>query len=92
MTSRRSKLLDDPCWVYVQQHEKETYVVGITYEEEFQQREISAGRPPLLWRKFNDTFSAAGYRIVLKKMTTAALQEVLKDYDINGEEYGKTEE
>ena len=79
MLKHRNKLVDDTCWVYVQLNDEHVYIVGITYDEEFRKREISSGRPPLLWRRFDDTFSAAGYRIILKNMPVASLEKVLKE-------------
>lgn len=79
MTDPAKELFDDTCWVYVQRDTKGSYIIGITYEEDFRQRESTAGRPPLLWRKFGDTFAAAGYRIVLKGLTESALTKVLNE-------------
>lgn len=81
MKRSRNKLLDDTCWVYVRLDDKNTHIIGITYDEGFRQREIDTAHPLLLWRKFDDTLSAAGYRMVLKNMSTASLEKVLQEYN-----------
>lgn len=79
MNTRQNELHDDTCWVYIRQEDDGSYLIGITYHEEFRQREWIAGRPLLLWRKFEDTLSAAGYRIVLKKLSRASLEKLIAE-------------
>lgn len=80
-----NELLDDTCWVYVQQDTRGSYTVGITYEEEFPEREASVGRRPLLWRRFEDTLSAAGYRMVLKKLPPYSFRKLLREQSMDCE-------
>lgn len=77
MTDLLNELLSDACWVYIQQDGEDSYLIGITYNEHFREREISPERRILLWRKFDDTLSAAGYRIVLKQLSTERLKELI---------------
>ena len=79
MNDHPNELLDDTCWVYVQQDDDGAYTIGITYDGCFRQRETAEGRPPLLWRRFDDTLAAAGYRIVLKGLPEVAFEKVLKE-------------
>ena len=81
MSDHSNELLDDTCWVYVQQDEEGAYIIGITYDEYFFTEEKAAGRQPLLWRRFEDTLSADGYRIVLKELSGPALEKVLRKDD-----------
>lgn len=81
MTNKPKNIFDDTCWVYVQIDDAGNYIIGITYEEQFHQRETEAERPLLFWRKFDDTLSAAGYRIVLKGLSPETLQELLEKYN-----------
>lgn len=72
---------DDTCWVYVHQDDEDNYIIGVTYDEEFRWQAEFAEHPFLLWRKFDDTLSAAGYRMVLKGLSPESLLEVLKRYN-----------
>lgn len=81
MAKNQKNIFDDTCWVYVQIDDAGNYIIGITYEEQFCQRETEAERPLLFWRKFDDTLSAAGYRMVLKGLSPKALLELLKKYN-----------
>lgn len=74
------ELLSDVCWVYVQKDEEGAYIIGITYKEDFFRKEVLEKRPVLLWRKFDDTFSAAGYRMVLNNLSEASLLNELNKY------------
>lgn len=78
MANPSNELLDDTCWVYVQRDDQGIYTIGITYDGEFRNRETAAGREVLLWRRFGDTLSAAGYRMILKQLPAAALEKELK--------------
>lgn len=79
MSDHSNELLDDTCWVYVRRDDEGVYTIGITYDEDFLQDETTEGRPILLWRRFDDTLAAAGYRIVLKGLPEAAFEKVLKE-------------
>lgn len=74
------ELLSDICWVYVQKNEGGTYVIGIAYREDFFTQEVSEGRPILLWRRFEDTLSAAGYRIILNNLPEESLLREINKY------------
>lgn len=83
----RDELLSDICWVYIQKDEAGAYIIAITYMEDFCDKEIAEGRPIYLWRRFDDTLSAAGYRIVLKNLPeTSLLKEIDKYKKSTGEE------
>jgi len=77
--SYTDELLNDVCWVYIQKEEGE-YIIAITYREDFFDKEMEEGRTILLWRRFDDTLSAAGYRMVLKNLPEASLQKELDKY------------
>lgn len=77
----QDELLSDTCWVYVQKDEGGSHIIGITYCEDFFRQEISQGRPILLWRRFEDTLSAAGYRIVLNNLPESSLLKEINKYN-----------
>lgn len=81
MGKHRDELLDDTCWLYVMKDKEDNYIIAITYKEGLRQQKEAAGHKLLLWRKFNDIFSAAGYRIALLKLSRVSLQEVLKRHN-----------
>ena len=81
MTANRNKIFNDTCWVYIQQDDKAAYIIAITYDEDFYTKEIEKGHLTLLWRKFDDTLTAAGYRIILKNLSPTALEKVIKEYN-----------
>jgi len=80
LKKNRNKIFEDTCWVYVRRERE--YIIAITYDEDFHKRETTTGHPILLWRKFDDTLSAAGYRIILKNLSTEALEKVLKEHSM----------
>lgn len=83
MANTPDKLFDDTCWVYVQLEDDGAYTIGITYDGGFRLREMASGRPPLLWRRFEDTLLAAGYRIALKGLSPESLRRILR-WETNG--------
>lgn len=92
MTNKPKNIFDDTCWVYVQIDDAGNYIIGITYEEQFCQRETEAGHPPLLWRRFDDTLSAAGYRIILKNLPVSSLEKAIKEYNQISKKIAETEQ
>jgi len=80
MTNHQKQLLDDTCWVYVQQDDENTYTVGITYDEDFFLQQVAEKHPIVFRRKFDDTLSAAGYRMVLKGLSIKKLKGIIRKY------------
>ncbi len=78
MKENKDKLIDETCWVYIQLDEHGDYIIAITYDEAFHEKANATKKPILLWRKFEDAFTAAGYRIVLKSLPLPALKKEIE--------------